>query len=152
MPETEVLFSINSLPDDKETLKEIRNRINAKLGEATVNIYEEIVENIEIARHLRNKLCGIRTDGSEEASYYGEEETDYSGEEIKDSDKIKVIATFTTLMTTMVKLRETVYSQEANYALQEAVVEVLGEFDPTIKTKVVELFKEKIAELERKRN
>ena len=148
---TEIVFSLEHLPDDLSLLQEIKRQVDRKLGvSVTLNLNEEIAENLVIAKDLRNRLCGLSQ--PLETDYYTNDsgEREYDPPDIKESDKISSISTFTTMIANMVKLREVLYSQEANIRLQESIIEVLGAYDLDIKEQVVELFKKKVQELERR--
>lgn len=140
---TEMLFSINSLPEDQDTLQELRTAINAKLGDTSVDIHEELVKNLEVARQVRDELCGI---GSYGGAGLG---ADYSDEK-KDATKIASIRAFTDVIANLIKLQETALSQQGNAALQNAVIDILGELDPDMQLRVIKNFRERIQELEQK--
>ena len=152
-PNTEILFSINTLPKDPEVLKAIRRKINKILGEKNLDLNEELLENLAVAKKLRNRLCGVfdyEPDYAQSgARYTNNEDEEILTEEIKDSAKISAISTFSSIISNIVKMQEVVFSQQANSLLQDVVVEVLGEYNEEAKEKVLEMFKEKVKELER---
>ena len=147
---TEMLFSLNSLPTDRSILHELRRRVNAKLGEASLDLSNELLENLEVARNLRDRLCNSKGYGvSEEDFDLGGDEPDYDPAEIKESSKISSVVACSSIIHNIVKMQEIVHSQQANAVLQDAIIEVLAVYDDEVKEKVVELFKEKVKELER---
>ena len=114
---TEILFSINSLPKDRDLLKLLQRKINLALGEAAIDLNQEILENLRVAKRIRNELCGFDIQEDEEplfdASTYdqpprGREKT-IKLEETKDSAKVSSIATFSSIIMNIVKLQEVIH-------------------------------------------
>lgn len=154
----DVLFSINSLPDDEAYLKDLQTAVNARLGNKAVNLHDELVENMEVARALRNKLCGYTpataqnsggSFGSLSDSGFGDDGDDYS--DTKDSSKVASVRAFTDIIEKLVRMQEIVLSQQGIAALQGAIVDVLLEVDPDIQRQVMVKFRERLTELEGQR-
>lgn len=158
------LFSINSLPDDEVFLRDLLAAVNAKLGNRSVNLHDELVENMEVARRLRDQLTGITIrERARQPSYrpsssaagwddeYDDRSSNGSFEEVKDSSKVASVRAFTDIIEKLVKMQEVVLSQQGIAALQGAVVEVLMDVDPELQRHVMLKFRERIADLEGRR-
>lgn len=130
----DVLFSLNTLPDDPDLLKDIRSRINIMLGEDSVDMRKEILENLEIAKRVRDDLCSPTID-------------DYEDER-KDNAKIAAIKAFTGIIGSIISLQDVIYSQQATSRLQSIIIDVLGDYDYEIQKEVVARFQEAVKDLE----
>jgi len=148
------LFSINSLPSDTAFLLDLRAAINAKIGDNSVNIHKELVENLEVARRVRDRLCGIVRDEQgavEETDFgygYGPEEGKSYDDEPKDASKVSAIRAFNDIINNLVKLQDVALSQKGSAALQACIIDVLGECDPKLQMQVVAKFRQRIEEME----
>lgn len=147
----EQLFSINTLPKDKEFLKKLRKKINNMLGNTAVDVNSELLENMAVAKALRNELCMLPHDSFDEddQSIPKKEYRLRDIDDIKDSARVSSVRAFTDILKDLISLQETINSQQANALLQDSIIEVLDSYDEKIKEKVVDLFTEKIRELER---
>lgn len=147
---TERLFSIENLPEDDEFLRDLLAAVNAKLGNRSVNLHDELVENMEVARQLRNELCGVRnsTGGIRVDNFDGDD----GFNEVKDSSKVASVRAFTDIIEKLVKLQEVVLSQQGVAALQGAIVDALLDVDPDLQRRVMAKFRERVVELEGQRS
>lgn len=163
MTSPDTLFSINSLPNDEEFLRNLLTAVNAKLGNRSVNLHDELVENMEVARRLRDQLTGISLrersslsatssrSGSGWDDDYDDRQSDSGFEDVKDSSKVASVRAFTDIIEKLVKMQDVVLSQQGIAALQGAVVEVLMDVDPEMQRLVMMKFRERIADLEARR-
>jgi hypothetical protein len=165
MTSPDTLFSINSLPNDEEFLRDLLAAVNAKLGNRSVNLHDELVENMEVARRLRDQLTGISLrersslsttssrsgSGSGWDDDYDDRQSDSGFEDVKDSSKVASVRAFTDIIEKLVKMQDVVLSQQGIAALQGAVVEVLMDVDPELQRHVMLKFRERIADLEGRR-
>lgn len=154
---TERLFSIENLPDDEDFLRDLLAAVNARLGNRSVNLHDELVENLEVARNLRNQLCGVRqhaqTGQISIDNFDGPGPNDRSGfEDVKDSSKVASVRAFTDIIEKLVKMQEIVLSQQGVAALQGAIIDALLDVDPDLQRRVMAKFRERVTELEGQRS
>ncbi len=151
---TERLFSLENLPDDDEFLRNLLAAVNAKLGNRSVNLHDELVENMEVARQLRDELCGVRRRpgaGGMHIDHFEDGEGD-GFSEVKDSSKVASVRAFTDIIEKLVKLQEVVLSQQGVAALQGAIVDALLDVDQDLQRRVLARFRERVLELEGQRS
>ena len=143
----EQLFSLETLPSDREFLSILREKVNSILGDGSVDLRSEILENLTHARSLRDELLMSDTEREHRAA----ENDDYEPPEaISPAAKISAITAFTAVVQSIVKLQDIIFSQQATSLLQATILDVLGNYNYDIQSEVVELFKERIQELEEK--